>query len=113
MKTLLMSITGLVMRRFPEQLAPVLDLGLDRTDASEELGEVGNFLRPRREREASIIEPCQEIIEARGGLLPLLPQRRRLPLVGIGGLDRRFKRVGDGLEQHGGFDPWCAASPAR
>lgn len=62
---------------------------------------MGNFLRPRRELEAWIIEPCQEIIEALGGLLHLLPQRRRLPLVGIGGLDRRFKRVGDGLEQHG------------
>src|SRR5262245_32695001 len=67
MKTHAMSITGLVMRRFPEQLAPVLDLGLDRADASEELGEVGNFLRPRRELEAWIIELSDEIIEALGG----------------------------------------------
>src|ERR1700730_10566912 len=95
------SVALLLMRRLPEEVLPVGDLGLHRADAIEEGREIGDAMRPRRELEAGIIEQGEEFIDAFGRILRLLPQYRGGALVRIGDIDRLLQRGGDRLEQRG------------
>src|SRR5665213_3685519 len=92
-------ITLLVISRLPEQVLPVVDLGLQAADPVEEGSEVGDAVRLRGELEARIIEQVRQFIDALGRVLRFLPKLGGGALIFIRNLDRFIECIGDRLEQ--------------